>query len=372
MSDTQLAVRPKASQQLAQLIGMQPEAMLDTIKAQCFKTAPGNVTDAQLAAFVSIAADMGVNPLLPGMLYAYPISGGGIIPIMGPDGIYKKLSEREDIDSWETEVFPVDVSLPPTHAITKIWRKNREKPLSYTALLSEWKINSNPNWNSRPRHMLALRSLKHAARQIIHGLPGDEDDRHIMNEIDVTPRPVNADGSAAGVPERPAPPPRKSKGATAAQEKPIDVAATVVTEPPKPVTPTETPKPAETPPAAPVEPKAKVEPKAGEPRTSLNEAEEITVRCVVQNVFTLVITADGVPSPCVQAEVKGEFEGKVYHIGGATKNGAGELVAPAPWKKDNEVTLVLFGKINKKTSKVLPAVKSIALTEGSANTPIDV
>ena len=70
---------------------------------------------------------------------------------------------------------------PPTHAVTKIWRKGRERPLAYTALMSEWKMNSNPNWNSRPRHMLGLRSLKHCARQIIHGIPYDVDDRDIIN-----------------------------------------------------------------------------------------------------------------------------------------------------------------------------------------------
>jgi hypothetical protein len=47
--------------------------------------------------------------------------------------------------------------------------------------MSEWRINSNPNWNTRPRHMLGLRSLKHCARQIIHGLPYDIDDREIIN-----------------------------------------------------------------------------------------------------------------------------------------------------------------------------------------------
>ncbi len=183
---TQLAIRPKASQQLASFIGMDANAMLDVIKVQCFKGSPANVSNEQLAAFVSIAAEMGVNPLLPGMLYAYPTTGGGIVPMMGPDGVYKKLCEHPDVDTWKTDVFPEDVSLPPTHAVTQIWRKGRERPLSYTAILSEWKVQSNPNWGSRPRHMLGIRSLKQCARQIIHGVPHDEDERVIMGETDIT------------------------------------------------------------------------------------------------------------------------------------------------------------------------------------------
>jgi hypothetical protein len=180
-NENQITVRPRASHQLAALIGMEPGAMLDAIKVQCFKCDPSKVSNEQLAAFVSIAAEMGVNPFLPDMIYAYPTANGGILPIMGPSGVYKKLTEHPDVDSWETTVFPEDVTLPPTHAVTKIWRKGRDRPLSYTALMSEWRINANPNWNTRPRHMLGLRSLKHCARQIIHGLPYDIDDREIIN-----------------------------------------------------------------------------------------------------------------------------------------------------------------------------------------------
>lgn len=227
--NTQLAVRPKASLQLATLIGMDPAVMLNVIRAQCFKG--GNVSDEQLAAFVSIAAEMGVNPLLPGMLYAYPISGGGIVPMMGPDGVYKKLTENPEVDGWETKVFPEDTTQPPTHAITSIWRKGRERPITYTAILAEWKIQTNPNWNSRPRHMLGMRSLKQAARQIIHGVPYDEDEKVIMESINITPKTreiprVQIEPSPTERPEAKSveaevvPPPKKTAPAKKAAEEP--------------------------------------------------------------------------------------------------------------------------------------------------------
>lgn len=180
-------VKPRASLALSILTGMEPAMMLDTIKAQCFKGDPSRVTDTQLAAFVSIAAEMGVNPLLPGMMYAFPIQGGGIVPMMGPDAVFKKLAEHPNVDSWKTTVFPEDVTLAPTHATTEIFLRNSQRPLTYTALLSEWKVGANPNWNSRPRHMLSLRSLKQAARQVIHGVPFDEDERQMADMQNVTP-----------------------------------------------------------------------------------------------------------------------------------------------------------------------------------------
>lgn len=123
MSDsTQLTVQPKerASNQLAAFLGMDQGMMLDTLKAQCFKGKhPDEISDTQLAAFVSVANIVKLNPLLPGMLYAYPEKNGGITPIVGPDGTMKKLQELIDAGTllgYECTVFPDDPALPPTHA----------------------------------------------------------------------------------------------------------------------------------------------------------------------------------------------------------------------------------------------------------------
>lgn len=212
----QATLPPKASHRLAAIIGMEPATMLATIKAQCFRCDPAKVTNEQLAAFVSVAAEMGVNPFLPDMLFAFPGPGGSIIPIMGPSGVYKKLAEHPDVDSWETTVFPEDVTQAPTHATTKIWRKGSERPLSYTALVSEWKMTNNPNWNTRPRHMIGLRSLKHCARQLIHGLPYDVDDREIIN-ITASAAPKASLATLIGAPEptQPSPVTERAPGSSA-------------------------------------------------------------------------------------------------------------------------------------------------------------
>ncbi len=349
--ENQLAVRPLISQQLATTLGMEQSTMLDTIKAQCFKGNPANVSDAQLAAFVSIAVEMGVNPLLPGMLYAFPVQGGGIVPMMGPDGVYKKLSEHPDVDGWETTVYPEDVSLPATHAITKIWRKNRERPLQYTALLSEWKVSANPNWNTRTRHMLSLRSLKQCARQVIHGVPYDEDERVIMGEVNVT----NTVEEKA--PDRPPPPQRVKKGASAvaATEKSTAIEAEIVpekkAEPEKPEVAAEPAK------VEPVAEPAKTEAPASTarpdnpklPRAFLKDKEEINATCTVEAVTPLWAKREGVRTPSVQCKVAGDFVGLVLHVGGATPGAKPEddpIPAPA-WKVGGKVMLTLLGKAQK-------------------------
>lgn len=357
MENNQLATRPRASHQLAQTIGMDPGAMLETIKAQCFKGNPANVSNEQLAAFVSIANEMQVNPLLPGMLYAYPIQGGGIVPMMGPDGIFKKLAEHPDIENWETEVFPTDVMLPPTHATTKIFRKGRERPISYTAVFSEWKIGSNPNWNSRPRHMLSLRSLKHCARQIIHGIPFDEDERTIMGEINVTP---NAAAEAQPEVERAAAPKRSRNGAApvinnpepkAEKAKEIVVDAEAVFAKEEPSVP-------------------KIEVKKEEvvvadvvSRAFLKDGELAVLDCEVVDVSAMMGKYKGVPTPLVQAQLKGGFVGSVIHFDGAIKQG-NDLVPEAFYKPGGKARFYLRGKINQVNGKMTTLVEKIeALSE---------
>lgn len=352
---TQAPALVRASDRLSTFLGIPKDEMIRTIKAQCFRgTNPDNVSDAQLAAFVSVANDMGVNPLLPGMLYAYP-DRGAIFPIMGPDGIYKKLSEHPSIESWETTVFPEDPTVAPTHATAKIYRKGVERPISYTATLTEWRVNSNPNWNTRPRHMLGLRALKQCARQVIHGLPGDEDDRMIA-EINVTPQ---------AQPERPPPPPKAKRGAAAVKENPgsIEVSATPVAEGGQKAGGTETAAPTQGVADAPTNP-APVPPaqpeKAKEPIHELKDGETVTLTCKIEEFVGKELTVAGKPSPSVKARLTGEFEGEVYHLGGAKKEND-KVVCPPEYQLEQPVEFTLIGVMNKGSGRVIPQVKSVKI-----------
>lgn len=349
--DTALAVRPMASESLATFIGMDKDMMLDTIRVQCFR-GDAKVTDEQVAAFISIAVEMKVNPLLPGMLYAYP-SNGGIIPIMGPDGVYKKLTEHPEVSSWEVEVLPEDVTKAPTHAIARIYRKGVDKPITYTALLSEWKIGSNPNWNNRPRHMLQMRALKHAARQIIHGLPYDDDDRHIIidGEKNITGS-AESQGTQAPV-ERADPGKlrRGKSGPSAAGGTTIE--AEIV--PPKAegeAPPTENP-PAETP-----EPKLEVVKELGKDQ----KLSFVGVK-VVSAAYEDFGKKDE-PKHGAKVTVEGPFTGLIYDLEGgiavAVAGGKIELQVRPIWTVGDIVNIDLVGKFSKVQKVVLPIVEKVS------------
>jgi hypothetical protein len=289
------------------------------------------------------------------MLYAYPTTGGGIVPMMGPDGVYKKLMEHPSVDSWETTVYPEDGTAQPTHATTKIYLKGKDHPISYTAYFGEWKVSTNPNWSSRPRHMLGLRSLKQAARQVIHGLPYDEDDKVIGDLVNVTGTAESGgEGNGEGGGEkRKEPPARSKKGVAAATENaPVaskTAAASNVIEaeivPPSAEKKVDPAAPAKT-----AEPLEVVAEKTAPAEIVLADAQTVTVEGVrVVEVVTKVL--NGKPNSVV-ATVAGAYTGTVYHMeGGGPK-----------WQTEQPVTLKLTGK-KLKNGSIAAVVDSIELTD---------
>lgn len=323
----------KATSQLSAALGIEPRMMIESIKKQCFPSMRAeDVSDSQLAAFISVANAMDYNPLIPGMLYAYPGKNGGIVPVTGPDGVLKKLDEaimEGKIDGFECTVFPEDVTQKPTHAVAIITRTGKPIPSKFTAIFSEWVVGSNPNWGSRPRHMIWLRAIKQCARQVIHGVPFDEDDVKIGEMVNVTPE-------SEKVPDRLPPPPKAKKGVNA------------ITDPPKPDPKNEAieaeivkPKAEEAPPAAPEPPKAP----ASIARAFLKDKEEFTGICKIEKVSAFSMLVAGVPTPTVSAVVSGDFTGTVMHIGGGVALPEPGKFAPSPeWEVGSTVTLHLLGK----------------------------
>lgn len=170
--------------ELSSSLGVTQYQMLETIKAQCFPGfAPAAVSDAQLITFVQVANALKVNPLLPGMLYAYKGQNGAIIPMIGPDGVFSSLANHPDIKGWKVEHTTIDDDKVCIATITHA----RLGEITKTCFLSEWAVRANPNWTSRPRHMLEIRTIKQCARQVIHGIPFDEDEKRMADLYNVTP-----------------------------------------------------------------------------------------------------------------------------------------------------------------------------------------
>lgn len=362
----------KASTQLATTLGIEPAMMIETIKAQCFPNMrPEQISDAQLAAFVSVANTLELNPLVPGMLYAYPQRNGGITPVTGPDGTFKKLGEMKGV-TYECEVFPEDVSQKPTHAKASIYVEGKERPHTYTAIFSEWVVGANPNWSTRPRHMLWLRALKQCARQVIHGLPMDEDEVALAGLKNVTPEAAAADTP----PERTAPPPRErgvAASRAAANKKSAPVVDAEVVDPapataaqaaaPAPTPQAEAPAPAPVaapqpapveqttpPPAQESKPAASATPSV----TALQDGQRITLERVEIEQFVFKPINN---QPSVEARVKGAFNGTVYHLGGSQD---------PSWQLDKPVTVTLLGKKLKSGAVVAMVEKVEVSSEGSA------
>lgn len=379
-TNTTLAVQParKASDQLAEFLGIEKSMMLDTLKAQCFKgKRPDEVSDAQLAAFVSSANVLQVNPLVPGMLYAYSERNGGITPILGPDGVFKKLDEfiaNKKLRGYKCEVkMGADGKPESAHAI--IYRNGDEVPAEYTAYFAEWCVTSNPNWQARPRHMLWVRAIKQAARQVIHGLPMDADEYEIAQMQNVTPE------AEAPKVERPAPKPRAPKGAAAAKvvdtevviEKPAEAVAPqpVIETPPPAPTPTPTPAPV-TPAPKVAEPVKEAPPKvesfadaaaateAIQQRALLHDGETITVTANIDAFKVVTGTREGKPHLYVTADITSpELKGQVSQTDDGIENGQPKPV----WQLEKAVKMKVRGK-KFKSGALMNIVESIWMAEG--------
>jgi len=365
----------KASTQLATTLGIEPAMMIETIKAQCFPNMrPEQISDAQLAAFVSVANSLDLNPLVPGMLYAYPQRNGGITPVTGPDGTFKKLGEMEGV-TYECEVFPEDVAQKPTHAKASIYVEGKERPHTYTALFSEWCVSNNPNWQTRPRHMLWLRALKQCARQVIHCLPMDEDEVTLAGLKNVTPEAAPPDTP----PERTPPPPRErgvaasraaaKKSAVVADAEVVDAAPAAEAQPEKaapsvqketPPAPPPAPAPVEQAPPPPTpEPKPAARAETADPApagvvTALQDGQRITFERLEVDRFVKKPINN---QPSIEAALKGAFTGTVYHLNGS--------LDPA-WQLDNPITVTLLGKKLKSGTVVAMVEKVEVSAEGSA------
>lgn len=394
MSESQLSVQtaPKASDQLATFLGIEKGMMLDTLKAQCFKgKRPEEVTDAQLASFVSTANVLQVNPLVPGMLYCYPEKNGGVVPILGPDGVMKKLDEF--IASGKLTGYDCEVKMGadgrPESATASIYRKDGDKPARYTAWFSEWVVSNSPVWQQKPRHMLWLRAIKQCARQVIHGLPMDDEEYKIAQMHNVTPE------TEAPPVERAPMKPRSPKGAAAVKnnEKVVDAEvvdapaakpaepvkqAEPVKEAPKTEPKSVTPEPVkEAPKAEPVKeaPKAaaKVEsfadaaaatgaqPAANvEQRALLRADETIEVTASITAFKVITGTRDGKPHPYVTADIDSpELKGQVSQ----TDGGIGADGKPLPvWQLEQPVRVKVRGK-KFSNGRLANVVDAIAMAE---------
>lgn len=174
---------------MAERFQMDPARFVEAIKSTVIK---GNVSDGQLAAFLMVAHEYGLNPLTK-EVYAFP-SNGGIQPIVSIDGWMKMINSHPEFDGMEFQDHVGDGG--SLDAITcRIYRKDRSRPTEATEYMAECKRSTEP-WNKWPHRMLRHKAAIQCARYAFSfaGIM-DEDDFDRMK--DITPRMSGAERLAA-------------------------------------------------------------------------------------------------------------------------------------------------------------------------------
>jgi phage recombination protein Bet len=154
---------------------MDPGVFKDVIKATVM---PGNATNEQMAAFLLVANQYGLNPVTK-EIHAFPAKGGGVTPVVGIDGWINLAQRRDEFDGMEYDYLKGDDG--ELDAITcRVYRKDRTRPVEVTEFMSECRRGTDP-WRSHPSRMLRHKATIQAIRYAF-GFSGiyDEDDAHTM------------------------------------------------------------------------------------------------------------------------------------------------------------------------------------------------
>lgn len=168
-------------QLMAAKYSMEPAQYANAVK----KTAmPGNATNEEFAAFLMVAHEYKLNPLLK-EIYAFPKKGGGIAPMVSIDGWVNIINSNSMLEGFSFEMHHDDKANLIACTCT-MKRKDRNMPTVVTEYLAEC-IRSTEPWKMKYR-MLRHKALIQAARYCF-GLSGiyDEDEAQDQMMKDITP-----------------------------------------------------------------------------------------------------------------------------------------------------------------------------------------
>jgi len=182
LSETeQKSVKRSLTAALAAKFDMEPKIFLETVKNTVM---PSNATTEEVCAFLMVAREYDMNPLLR-EIHAFPKKGGGIQTVVGVDGWAKIITRNEDYDGVDFEYFDDEKSGKPVAVTCVLYRKSCSRPTKVTEYYDECKRNTEP-WNTMPRRMLRHKALMQCGR-IAFGLSGiiDEDEARDFCEADV-------------------------------------------------------------------------------------------------------------------------------------------------------------------------------------------
>lgn len=166
---------------MAEKYSMEPKAFADAVR----KTAmPSTASNEEFAAFMMVAKEYNLNPLLK-EIHAFPKKGGGIQPVVSIDGWVSLINQHPDNNGFDFETHLDDEG--KLVAVTcRMFRKTREHPVEVTEYLEECYRNTDA-WKM-PNRMLRHKALIQAARYCF-GFSGimEEDEAERIPMRDITP-----------------------------------------------------------------------------------------------------------------------------------------------------------------------------------------
>lgn len=169
---------------------MDPQTFANTVR----KTAmPANATNEEFGAFMMVAKEYNLNPILK-EIHAFPKKGGGIQPIVSIDGWVSLVNQHPQADGY-TFKWHNDEKGEPISCECTMHRKDRTHPVVVEEFLSECYRATEP-WKMKHR-MLRHKAFMQAARYCF-GFSGiidqDEAERaETMRDITPPPRPQMSD-----------------------------------------------------------------------------------------------------------------------------------------------------------------------------------
>jgi len=175
---------------IAQSTGTSPEEIKEVISGMIISAKAqhgAKASDGELAVVAGVCATYGLNPLVK-EAHAF-ISGGKLQVMIGIDGWLKIMNRHPDFDGVEFD-YEWDGKIL-SGVTTKIFTKNRSRPVCVTEWLDECKQDKSDAWRKYPKRMLRNKSLGQCIRVafgISEILDDDEASRITQGERDVTPQ----------------------------------------------------------------------------------------------------------------------------------------------------------------------------------------
>jgi hypothetical protein len=145
--------------QMSKQIGVDGMMLLHTIQTML----PKGTNFATLMTCVSVASDLGLNPMTK-QIYFMPAKGGGIQPIVSVDGWIAMANRHEDFAGWgEFKPTFLEDGTTLVSMTGTMHHKHREFPTVITEYFDECS-KAGPVWKTHPMRMMRNRTLSQLVR----------------------------------------------------------------------------------------------------------------------------------------------------------------------------------------------------------------